>query len=514
MAKRNTTGKPRKARDTEHKLHRSKAEQERYYQQLALIFGGVVIAIVVVAIMYALVNDYLLVPERAITTVNGESVKTKEFQRRYRAERWFFANEITEAIQISGGNDQLLSFYLQNLEVPAPYNSQQNGALIFLQDENAFGRFVMQQLELQVALEQEADSRGVKVDEDAIQAQVDDYITRWTGVSLTPTPESSATAVSSATPTPLITATASNTPTPTDLPTETPLPTVEGCEGDDCATVTPPATLEPTEELPPTETPTLLPTVEGCEGEDCATVTPTVPPTNTPLPRDKVESTLDNFDEDYFGEAKDIAKVDRDVVYDIFYLRALRLALRDEIAKDLPTESVWAESRHILVSADNPDPNASGATFDPAICETDAWQTAKVEADAIYSELQAGEPFALLAQTASDDPGSGANGGNLDWAEVEQTYVESFADAIVNAQVGAITEPVCSQFGWHIIQVLDREVREVNAIDLRQRQQEAYQEWEDNLLIDIDVERDENWTEHIPSEPTYDELLGDLYPSS
>ena len=406
----------------------------------------------------------------------------------------------------------MLGFYLQNLEVPAPYTSQQNGAILFLQDENAFARHVMQQIELQVALEQEADELGINVDEKAVQAQVDDYITRWTGVSLTPTPESSATAVSSATPTPLITATASDTPTPTDLPTETPLPTVEGCEGEDCATITPFPTLEPTDEPTPTETPTLLPTVEGCEGEDCATVTPTVPPTNTALPRDKVEATIDSFDGNYFDDAKDVAEVDREVVYDIFYLRALRVALRDEVTKDLATESVWAQSRHILISADNPDPAAAGQNFDPAICETEAWQTAKVEADAVYVSLQAGEPFALLAQTVSDDPGSGANGGNLDWAEVEETYVESFAEAIVNAQIGAITEPVCSQFGWHIIQVLDREIRDISELNLNQRQQTAYQEWEDNLQIDMDVVRDENWIELIPSEPSYNDLLGDLFP--
>ena len=84
MAKRNTTGKPRKVRDTEHKTHRSKAEQERYYQQVALIIGGLIVAIIAIAVIYALVNDFLLVPERAITTVNGEEIKTKEFQRRYR----------------------------------------------------------------------------------------------------------------------------------------------------------------------------------------------------------------------------------------------------------------------------------------------------------------------------------------------------------------------------------------------------------------------------------------------
>ena len=78
------------------------------------------------------------------------------------------------------------------------------------------------------------------------------------------------------------------------------------------------------------------------------------------------------------------------------------------------------------------------------------------EADAktIIAKLKAGARFEDLAKQ-SKDPGSAANGGDLDWAPAS-TYVKEFADALVKLPKGQITQtPVKTQFGYHVIRLDD-----------------------------------------------------------
>ncbi len=77
------------------------------------------------------------------------------------------------------------------------------------------------------------------------------------------------------------------------------------------------------------------------------------------------------------------------------------------------------------------------------------------EAKALLAQLKAGAKFEDLAKANSKDPGSGANGGDLDFAKPE-SYVPEFSAAMVKLQKGQTTEaPVKSQFGWHIIRLED-----------------------------------------------------------
>ncbi|WP_310564700.1 peptidylprolyl isomerase [Hydrogenophaga sp.] len=77
------------------------------------------------------------------------------------------------------------------------------------------------------------------------------------------------------------------------------------------------------------------------------------------------------------------------------------------------------------------------------------------EAKALIAAIKGGANFADLAKQKSKDPGSGANGGDLDWANAA-SYVAEFSEAMVKLDKGQMTEtPVKSQFGWHIIRVDD-----------------------------------------------------------
>lgn len=77
------------------------------------------------------------------------------------------------------------------------------------------------------------------------------------------------------------------------------------------------------------------------------------------------------------------------------------------------------------------------------------------EAVDIIAKLKKGAKFEDLAKKLSKDPGSGKNGGDLDWAN-PGNYVKEFSDALVALQKGKITEtPVKSQFGYHVIRLDD-----------------------------------------------------------
>ncbi|MCB9994717.1 MAG: peptidylprolyl isomerase [Hyphomicrobiaceae bacterium] len=105
----------------------------------------------------------------------------------------------------------------------------------------------------------------------------------------------------------------------------------------------------------------------------------------------------------------------------------VKAAYDDYIAKAPQDEEIRA--RHILVNTED-------------------------EAKAVLDELNNGKDFAELAQEKSIDPGA-ANGGDLGYFTRGQ-MVQPFEDAAFALEVGQISEPIQTQFGWHIIKLEDR----------------------------------------------------------
>jgi peptidyl-prolyl cis-trans isomerase C len=109
----------------------------------------------------------------------------------------------------------------------------------------------------------------------------------------------------------------------------------------------------------------------------------------------------------------------------------------------------------------------------------------EADAKALIADIKKGGNFEELAKKASKDPGSGANGGDLDWAAAG-SYVPEFSGAMVKLDKGQMTDtPVKTQFGFHIIRVDDvrdaqlpklEEVRPQIAQQLQQQKLSAYQE--------------------------------------
>lgn len=108
----------------------------------------------------------------------------------------------------------------------------------------------------------------------------------------------------------------------------------------------------------------------------------------------------------------------------------------------------------------------------------------KEQAEAILASLKKGGKFEDIAKKQSKDPGSGANGGDLDWAS-PGNYVKEFSDAMVALKKGEVSGLVQSQFGFHIIRLDDvreaqlpklEDVKPQIAQQLQQQRMAAFQQ--------------------------------------
>ncbi|SPH19456.1 Foldase protein PrsA [Ascidiaceihabitans donghaensis] len=111
------------------------------------------------------------------------------------------------------------------------------------------------------------------------------------------------------------------------------------------------------------------------------------------------------------------------------------------LAEDIPVEDIQAlyDSTY---SSDAPETEYNASHI---LVET------KEEADTIKADLEGGADFASTAREKSTGP-SGPNGGSLGWFG-KGAMVPSFEAAVVELESGAISDPVETQFGWHVIQL-------------------------------------------------------------
>lgn len=86
------------------------------------------------------------------------------------------------------------------------------------------------------------------------------------------------------------------------------------------------------------------------------------------------------------------------------------------------------------------------------------------EAKAIKADLDKGGDFAAIAKEKSKDPGSAANGGDLGWFGAGM-MVKPFEDAVIALEKGKVSDPVKSDFGWHIIKLNDVRVAEAPKLE-------------------------------------------------
>ena len=328
-------------------------------------------------------------------------------------------------------------------------SQQINQISVFLQTPETLGQQVLDQMIDEAFIRQEAERRGITVTDAEVQEEIETAYAFFPSGTPTPT----------ITPTEFLTPTLSaqqleiypSTATPTEAPTETLEPT---STPDRSVTKTPTATVAPA-------TPTFVPDL----------------PTATATPY-----TEEGFNQEYTNSLNEFKayNVSEETFRDVYRNQIYRRKLLEELGADVPhtEEQVWA--RHILVDSEE-------------------------KANILYEQLTNGGDFAELARENSLDTGSGAQGGILDWSPYS-AFVTEFADAAFSQPIGEIGKPVKSQFGYHIIQVIDRQERPLSADAYQQALETALTDWLDKskadateagTLVTYDI-----WQANIPTEPT------------
>jgi parvulin-like peptidyl-prolyl isomerase len=334
------------------------------------------------------------------------------------------------------------SFYQQNFGFDYSQQMQQiEGTLL---SPDTMGQQVLDQMIDEILIRQEAEKRGITVSAEEVEASIQENFNFF--------PD--------------------GTPTPTTTPTEISFPTLTGQQ----LTLSP-LTATPTEVLTSTPAPTatLDPAVPATATATAAPNTPT--PVPQPATATSTPYTLEGFQTEYetMLEGFKTYNISEKTIRSVYEVQILREKLMDELTKDVPRteEQVWA--RHILVERE-------------------------VEAKEAYKLLQQGVDFAQLARTSSKDTGSGANGGDLGWFG-RGAMVPEFEKTAFNLEVGEISEPVQSQFGYHIIQVLGHQEVPLNDSQYQQKKETELTNWLTNERAKGTITTFDTWKEVVPMEP-------------
>jgi parvulin-like peptidyl-prolyl isomerase len=263
-------------------------------------------------------------------------------------------------------------------------------------------------------VEVEAQKRGLEVTEDEITEDINRFLASRAGGLTAKAATETATARAEASATAALW-----TPTPT---------------------LTPSPTLTPTQQL--TTTTPLTPTATPAN-------TPTPAPTPTPNILD--ENSLKTNYANWLTTLANQVGMNETQYRQVIRTSLLKQKVQDALGAEVPTSAEQAHARHILLETED-------------------------EAKKVIERLQAGEDFAALAKELSKDPGSGAEGGDLGFVP-RGRFVAPVDEAVFTLPLNQISDPIKSDFGWHVIEVLEREERELEPLDYSRSQRQAYADW-------------------------------------
>jgi parvulin-like peptidyl-prolyl isomerase len=424
-------------------------------QQRLLIIGAVaVVSLVIFLVVGGSIFETYLRPKQTVATVGEEIITIGEFEARVRYERvqWVYRYvEAQRTMQLLGDNPEFASQVQQQME-----------QISYILDPVPFAERILNQLIDERLIRQEAQRRGIVVTEEEIN---DAVLARY---SYFPngTPTLEATETIRATSTLSTTQYAIMTSTPTAMITPTLTPIIEVTSGI--------FTLTPT----PTEGDT--PTPEATATGGIPTLTPTV--MTTQLVGDKMLEELEVFAGMGFDETE-LRKLHE---FDLY-----RQRLWDALTADVDREQEQVWVRHILVEDE-------GAALD------------------VLNRLEKGEDWAdLVVEELSLNSTSKLQGGDLGWFAdypQEPDYTQDFLDAAFGLKIGEISAPIESPSGWHIIQILGKEIRQLSLNELNQINQNIFLEFVDSLNANTEISIISNWQARVPDQPDVQDPLNPGFP--
>ena len=232
----------------------------------------------------------------------------------------------------------------------------------------------------------------------------------------------------------------------------------------------------------PTSTPTLTAT-------QVITLTPT--PTIAPMTEDEFKQVYDESVRQFVQ----FAGFNDPDLRTLFRHNLLRSKLQTELEAQVPTSEPQIHASHILVTADTPtavpegEPTPTAEELATASIEAD--ETARAEAEELLERVTTGgEEFAVVAEEASDDPGSKEDGGDLGW-HPRGDFIAEFENVAFSLEPGQIyTEVVKSPFGYHIIKLEEFDAeRPLEETSLTARQSQVLQNWLTEQQLSATIEK-------------------------
>ena len=449
----------------------SRAEREDRQRRILLIAAGVVAVGVIVSLAIGAFWQYVLVPRETYATVNGEDIRRVDYDKLRRYNILQELTNLSQQLQNASEDQQagiqqqisVLQFELEDLE----------------EGEQNLNPEALESMIQDVLVIQGLEDMGVELTDDEVDLYVDDL--------LSPVPLTDPTATFTVPPTAAAWATETvdafldqSTATAQAVATDTLLTATAESEAEGTAeedgTASPEGTSEPTPDLFATSeaaatqtasAPTATPDPNATPDPDATptfTPVPTIEPSATPNRQEALSTSEAGFDllDRNFLDRAGMSRGDFKRL--VARPQLARIKLNDILIQDIPTTQEQVRASHILV-----------ATRDAAL-------------ELIDTRLQT-EEFEVVAEEVSTDTSSAVNGGDLGWF-TRGIMTPPFEEAAFTMEVGEISEPVQSEFGWHIINVTDRDDdRPLTVNTLRSAQLNAVNRWieEEQANADIDA---------------------------
>ena len=445
------------------KTNRERREQEEKQTKMLRTGGAIVAGIVVFCMIAGIIIGIINKPSRkVVATVGDEKITLDEFQSAVRLQR----SNINNNYQYM---KQLYSMF--GMEMDA--NTKESYAMQMSDSyKGLLGQSVLSNMINQRVMAYGAAKEGITVSDEEVEAQYKGMFGYYPNGTPTAAPtDEPFEATPTVTDEQLAILRYTETPLPTEIPAEETEESAETAEDNVAETV------EETVE-----------TVEGAveetvsEAEDLASETvdkveealsePTSEPTIAPTPTVYSEDMFKQYESVYFANnffySKDFFK--NELRYELLQNK-VQENLKADIART--ADMVWA--RHILVATEE-------------------------EAKAALDRINAGEEWADVCAEVSTDS-TAAKGGDLGWF-TEGTMVPAFNDVAFSQEVGTISDPVQSDFGWHLIQVIGHEERPLTSSQYNTAVETAYQNWLDGYSSQLNITM-ESVTDVTPTDPAF-----------
>ncbi len=455
----------KKPQEEVRKPHPSTLKDQKQSKQL--VIGFIIFAVLVVGLIgYAFLYDKVLKYNKPVAFVEDHKINGKEFNQRVRLERNSYVmqyNMIAAQMVLLGDNEDYVAYYTEQL----------TQLLSILDDTDYFGEYVLDNLIDEQIVQIEAEKLGITVTDEELETLMQELFEYLPDGTAEPTPTYAVEPTSTLT---SFQETLVAVTVPTEAPTSE-MEVLETVEGEILAEDPQEFVVEETTEtvVEATATEEAAPTTTGAE----LTPTSSEPAgTATPYPTATVyteEIYQENYQE-YITNLEGIG-VEEQVLRNYIKNYLLSQKLYDAIVADVPRmqDQVWA--RHILVDTQE-------------------------EAITVLNRLAGGEDWNTICNELTLDQSDQDNCGDLGWFSKGQ-MVEVFETEAFNLDIGEISNPVESSFGWHIIQALGHEERAIETdYDYQRLQSNFYDLWFQDVSANLTIEKSENWIDHVPSEPT------------